>query len=156
MKPDNSLIVFTPGDLITVSKDFGIFRDTSDNLFILQRKVPVVEDLFSSWILKRTEEIRLNDIGRFPLKKEDEPLLEYRFMNTTDKSEYTLPLLLKRSHTPIFFAQEKTEAILPPAGQKVCRYFFDLWDIQLELPDTRLEPDLLHTLFGFAIISSFV
>ena len=150
------MIIFNPLDLKTLSKEFGIFKDTGDNLFILQRKVPAIEELFLPWLLQRTKEIRLRDIGRFPLKEEDKPLLEYRFSNKANNTEYTIPHLLKESHTPIFFDSAKTEAVLPPAGQKVARYFFDLWDVEPELSDSPLEPGLLHTLFGFAIISSFV
>lgn len=95
-----------------------------------------------------TREMRLDNLGIFPLAKNSLSLLE-RTLTWEDKKMHIEPLL-KKSQIPIFTTEDHVAAYIPPEACAICRYFYELWTSS-EKPTSEVDP----VLAGFAILASY-
>lgn len=98
----------------------------------------------------QTKEVHLNDLGRFPLDKKDSPLLVKELQASDD--EFVIPFILKESNIPVYYSKSaEPDAYIHVAAKPACRYFSDLWDLNLFAEDSE-DGEILT---GFLILHSF-
>lgn len=95
-----------------------------------------------------TREVKLENLGVFPLAKDALPLLqkELRHAETT----LTILPLLRKSQIPLFSSADAQLVYIPAAGCAICRYFHELWTSDSELSEAA-DP----VLSGFAVLASY-
>ena len=95
-----------------------------------------------------TREIKLENLGVFPLAGDALPLLQKELQH--DGKQLSILPLLKKSQIPLFSSPDAQLVYIPPAGCAICRYFHELWTSdsdETETTDTVLS--------GFAVLASY-
>jgi len=110
--------------------------------------------------LINTEEMYLSNLGYFPLADKDLYLFSDKFNCQINDKKYFIPKLLQDSNIPIFYStnnndKEETIIFIPPVAEAVCRYFAQMWDLQLNIPFDN-ENDIQEIVTGIIIIHSFL
>jgi hypothetical protein len=95
-----------------------------------------------------TREIKLENLGVFPLSKDALPLLQKEL--THNGVALSILPLLKKSQIPLFSSADAQIVYIPPAGCAICRYFHELWTSETE-PSEAVDP----VLSGFAVLASY-
>ncbi|MFZ5627501.1 MAG: hypothetical protein ACOY5B_00115 [Spirochaetota bacterium] len=95
-----------------------------------------------------TREIKLENLGVFPLAQDALPLLQKELLHN-GKALTILPLL-RKSQIPLFSSPDAQLVYIPAAGCAICRYFHELWTSDGELTDSAD-----HVLSGFAVLASY-
>ena len=94
----------------------------------------------------QTKEIKLSDLGVFPLPDETKTLL--RESLSFDGKVMHIPEILLRSQIPVFF-DGKNAAYIPAAVIGICRYFDEMWH------ETNEQEMLVSVLRGFSLLAAF-
>ncbi|MDH5716366.1 MAG: hypothetical protein OEZ22_01870 [Spirochaetia bacterium] len=101
-----------------------------------------------------TKEVRLEDLGVFPLEEKSKQILREKPQDINN-TPMKIPAILEKSNIPVFYGL--SNIYLPREAFAACRYFFHSWGFQasqfnevLNLPDEEKE-----TIIGFFIINSF-
>ncbi|MCB1199085.1 MAG: hypothetical protein KDK41_00460 [Leptospiraceae bacterium] len=109
------------------------------------------------WDFSHTNEVRLRDLGRFPLPDEQKGTLEMQL--EIENTVFTVPDFFKSSQIPIFYAQDG-RMYLPRGTLAIARYFYDMW--QSSVPEEILDTDMpalndedSKILSGIGILRSF-
>ncbi|MDH5719942.1 MAG: hypothetical protein OEZ13_04890 [Spirochaetia bacterium] len=110
----------------------------------------------ASEFIKKTREIRLLDLGRFPLEEQNESLLSEEV--SFQEMQLLVPEILKQSKIPVFYSKTQNEGVfISKEAMPICRYFFHSWGFDTEdfnlLNETTSEEK--ETIIGFFIIHSF-
>lgn len=95
-----------------------------------------------------TREIKLENLGVFPLAKDALPLLQKQLQH--DGRTLTVLPLLRKSQIPLFSSPDAAIVYVPAAACAICRYFHELWTNDNE-PGEQAEP----VLSGFAVLASY-
>jgi len=95
-----------------------------------------------------TREIKLENLGVFPLAGDALPLLQKELQH--DGKQLSILPLLKKSQIPLFSSADAQLVYIPPAACAICRYFHELWDSDSEETETADT-----VLSGFAILASY-
>lgn len=123
----------------------GIFQDNS-NGYLLTNPAAVRQQYENHGETLATQEIKLDNLGVFPLAKASLPLLN-RELQFNGQILRVVPLL-RQSQIPIFSSSDAQVIYIPPEGAAICRYFHELWR-----SDHAEEQD--PVLSGFAVIASY-
>lgn len=123
----------------------GVFQDKS-NGYLLTNLSAVRQRYERQGEILTTKEIKLDNLGVFPLAKSSLPLLE-RELEFHGKILRVVPLL-RQSQIPIFSSADAQIIYIPPEAAAICRYFHELWH-----SDHSTETD--PVLSGFAVIASY-
>lgn len=95
-----------------------------------------------------TREIKLENLGVFPLASDALPLLQKELRH--DGTVLSILPLLRKSQIPLFSSADAQLVYIPAAGCAICRYFHELWSSEGEIADSA-DP----VLSGFAVIASY-
>ncbi|GAB4442470.1 MAG: hypothetical protein OHK0011_24870 [Turneriella sp.] len=95
-----------------------------------------------------TREIKLENLGVFPLSRDALPILQKELVH--DGVKLSILPLLKKSQIPLFSSADAQLVYIPPAGCAICRYFHELWTNDAE-QDKAVDP----VLSGFAVLASY-
>jgi hypothetical protein len=136
---------FDGSELKPVTDD--VFQDDSGGYFItnpaaVRRRFPA--DGYDS----NTHEVKLENLGIFPLAKDALPLLQKVLMH--DGITLTILPLLQKSQIPLFSSADGHLVYIPPAACAICRYFHELWNGNNEQTDA-----VVPVLSGFSVLASY-
>lgn len=95
-----------------------------------------------------TIEIYLDDLGEFPLKKENIYMVEKDY-NVTINEAMQVPEILRNSRIPVFYGS--THVFIPEIAGGICRYFAEMWSPRADLEQSKLS----EIISGLCIINSF-
>lgn len=124
-----------------------VYRDSSGG-YLLTNPQSVRRRFETAGRDSSTREIKLENLGVFPLGLDALPLLQKELQH--DGKKLTIVPLLKKSQIPLFSSADAQLVYIPPAGCAICRYFHELWTTnsdETETTDTVLS--------GFAVLASY-
>lgn len=126
----------------------GIQKDASGGYLVSNEGRDSLKAQFPAWE-KNTTEIRLQNLGTFPLPEQTMKLLKEKVQISALSEELTVPEFLRQSHIPLFISHKY--AYIPAEAHAICRYFHDMWISELSEVDHDRQIFL-----GYLILSSFV
>jgi len=140
-------------------KTKGIYREKSGGWIFEKEFINLYSSKISesSEFIKKTQEVRLSDLGVFPLEEKSQSIFS-ETVSKEDGTELKIPEILKLSKIPIFYSEKLNETVfISKEAIAVCRYFFHTWDLKPENFDLSesLNDDEKETIVGFFIIHSF-
>ncbi len=96
----------------------------------------------------QTLEVRLTDLGLFPLPEEALPQLSIE--KEIESQVFRVPEILQKSQIPIYYGQDG-RVFVPQVSLSICRYFSQVWQ-----PEAARHSEDFEICNGLLIIDSFV
>jgi hypothetical protein len=124
-----------------------VYQDNSGGFFITDPDA-IRQRFMGSGPGSGTREIKLQNLGVFPLAADQLPLLQREL--EYEGSRLAIPALLKESQIPLFSSTDGQLVYIPPAACAICRYFHELWQT-----GTDDAAGFVPVLSGFAVLASY-